>query len=100
MKKSKYINTFQIHEQLWSFQGIDACDVIDVGNFSFSSMLLAEYELCTITDKSDINLLLEKLYREIVSTTYTVSVRRERATELYPYPFSSNHTTTDHHTTL
>ena len=35
MKASKYSNTYQMHEQRGSFQGIDTCNVTNFGDFSF-----------------------------------------------------------------
>ena len=42
MKASKYFNTYQIHEQRVSFQGIDTCDVTIFGQFNYCSVLLDE----------------------------------------------------------
>ena len=44
MKAAQYSNTYQMHEQRGSFQGVDTCDVTDIGDFSFTSVFLDESE--------------------------------------------------------
>ena len=64
MKASKYCIKFQMHEQRGSFQGIDTCDVVMFGNFSFPSMLLDQSESRSIQYRPDINALLDTLQKD------------------------------------
>ena len=48
MKATKYVNTYQMHQQQGSFQGIDTCDVTNYGDFSKTSVILDENESRTI----------------------------------------------------
>ena len=61
MKASTYSNTYQMHEQKGSFQGLDTCNVISVGNFSNNSHLLRQYENLFIANRPDIVSLLSNL---------------------------------------
>ena len=61
MKLNKYSNTFQIHEQKGSFQGVDTCDVTIVGYFSFTSVILYEAESRAIINRPNTNALLTQL---------------------------------------
>ena len=42
IKATKYINTFQIHEQRGCFQGIDTCNITNFGDFSKTSAIIDE----------------------------------------------------------
>ena len=64
MKKSKYSNSYQMHEQRGCFQGIDTCSISCVGNFSYWSILLNESESLTLAHRADILSLLGKLQKE------------------------------------
>ena len=75
-----------MHEQRGSFQGINTCDVTDVGIFSFPSILLDESESRTILSRPDINAFLGKLQREKVLTADVVNTRWQRVVGLYQYP--------------
>ena len=53
-----------MHEQRGSFQGIDTCDVVMFGNFSFPSMLLDQSESRSIKYRPDINALIDTLQKD------------------------------------
>ena len=61
MKKGYFSNTYQMHEQRGSFQGIDTCNVTKYGNFNHNSYLLHESELLYIANRPDIISLLNDL---------------------------------------
>ena len=44
MKACKYSNSFQMHEQRGTFNGIDTCNVTSYGRFDFCSKILNESE--------------------------------------------------------
>ena len=75
-----------MHEQRGSFQRIDTCDVMDVGNFSFPFVLLDKSESRTILNRTDTNALLGKLQREEVLIADTVIARLQRVGDLYQDP--------------
>ena len=79
MKASKYCIKFQMHEQRGSFQGIDTCDVVMFGNFSFTSFLLDQSESRSIKYRPDINALLDTLYKDGRVSKDMVDSYRERA---------------------
>ena len=58
MKKGHFSNTYQMHEQRGSFQGVDTCNVTKFGNFNHNSYLLHESELLDIANRPDIISLL------------------------------------------
>ena len=66
MKASKYSNTYQMHEQRGSFQGIDICDVTNFGEFNYCSVLLDESESRCIKSRPDINALLDMLEKMVL----------------------------------
>ena len=78
MKANTFSNTYQIHEQRGSFQGIDTCDVCCVGGFSFPSIILDESESRTIINRPDINVRLDKLSKDKSLTKNAVDARRQR----------------------
>ena len=84
MRASNYSNTYQMIEQNGSFQGIDTCDVTDVGKFNLTSRLLNESESRTIHSRPDINALLQKMADKRIITQESVSERRDEAKRLYP----------------
>ena len=64
MKASKCSNTYQMHEQRGSFQGIDTCNVTSIGNFAHNSHLLRRSELLSIANRPDIVSLLSDLRKQ------------------------------------
>ena len=58
MKASGYSNTFQMHEQRGTFNGIDTCSITNFGNFDCCSYLRHESECRSIKFRPDINPLL------------------------------------------
>ena len=48
MKALKYFNRYKMVEQRVSFQGIDTCDVVDIGRFDVISVFLSESESMSI----------------------------------------------------
>ena len=64
LKKGKFSNTYQMHEQRGSFQGIDTCNVASIGNFNHNSQILRESELAFIGNRPDIVSLLSDLVKK------------------------------------
>ena len=64
MKAQKYSNSFQLHEQRGSFNGIDTCSVTNYHNFALQSLLLGQYESRSIKNRPDINSMLTQLCKE------------------------------------
>ena len=64
LKASHYSNTFQMHEQRGTFNGIDTCSITNCGQFDFTSRLLHESECKSIMFRPDINGLLSQLCEE------------------------------------
>ena len=84
MKASKYCNTYQMHEQRGSFQGIDTCTMTTFRDFSFCSRLLDESESRSIKYRADINCLLGNLEKEGYISSLQVDGMRKRAMEACP----------------
>ena len=84
MKSHQYSNSYQMHEQKGSFQGIDTCDVTDFGNFSFTYILLDQAESWSIAYQPDINSLLDKLTTYNILTLQAAQDKRDCASSLYP----------------
>jgi hypothetical protein len=59
-KASAYSNSYQMNEQRGSFQGVDTCDICNFGDFTFKSRLLSEFECRSVSNRADINDLLDK----------------------------------------
>ena len=84
MKAMQYSNTYQMHEQRGSFQGIDTCDITTFGDFSYCSVLLDESESRTIKHRPDINALLDHLEKDGCLPNITVNGLRKRSIESGP----------------
>ena len=84
MRASNYSNTYQMIEQNGSFQGIDTCDVTNIGRFNLTSCLLNESESRTIHSRADINALLQNMADKKIITQKSVSSRRDESKRLYP----------------
>lgn len=84
LKASKYYTTYQMHEQKGSFQGVDTCSITNYGDFSFTSVLLDQFENRSIAMRSDINALLNHLKKDEHLSTVTVEGMRQRAKTVYP----------------
>ena len=80
-KASAYSNSYQMHEQKGSFQGIDTCDICNFGDFSFMSILLSETESRSIANRPDINDLLEKYQRYGYLSRRIINDMREMASQ-------------------
>ena len=83
MKANDFSNTYQMHKQRGSFQGIDTYNVCSVGDFSFPSVILDESESRTIINRPDINAHLDKLSNDGFLTKNSVEIRRQMARDLY-----------------
>ena len=55
MKACKYSNSFQMHEQRGTFNGIDTCNVTSYGRFDFCSKILNKSEGRSIDNRPDKN---------------------------------------------
>ena len=66
LKATKYVNSYQMHEQRGSFQGINTCNVTTFGDFSKTSILLDESKSRSITYRRDDNMLLSQLEKDSV----------------------------------
>ena len=66
-----------MHEQRGSFNGIDTCNVTNIGRFDFCSKLLDENESISIGNRPDINSLLTKLVKEKKVTKALANSMRE-----------------------
>lgn len=84
MKTMQYNNTYQMHEQRGSFQGIDICDVTNFGYFIHCYVLLDESESRAIKYCPDINSLLDHLEKAGYLANITVSGLRKRAYDSCP----------------
>ena len=76
-----YNMSFQLTEQKGSFQGIDTIDVCNFGDFSFCSHLTHMNECVSISNRPDINSLLQRLYECKMIHEDTVSSMRDEARE-------------------
>lgn len=86
MVAHKYSNTYQMHKQTGSFQGVSSIGVVDIGNFESCSILLDQYESQSIAFRPDVNSHLDKLSKEGFLTNESVQAKRRRAKELFPNP--------------
>ena len=85
MKASSYCTTYQMHAMEGSFQGIDTCDVVNFGDFSFCSVLLHQSEILSIKHRPDINSLLDHLERDgLISIGNVQGLRKEAMDYCYP----------------
>ena len=75
-----------MHEQRGSFQGVDTCDVTNIGDFSFTSFFLDQSESLSIANKIDINALLTRLGEKQLLPLKSVESMRKRALEASPSP--------------
>ena len=64
LKAKKYSNSFQMHEQRGTFNGIDTCSITSTHNFALNSLLLRESEFRAVKNRPDINALLSILCEE------------------------------------
>lgn len=88
MKASKYSNTYQMHEQRGSFQGIDTCNVTTLADFAHESHLLRQFENLYVAQRPDIVSLLSELVKKkkmskllkesIIDLAYTHQLSEER----------------------
>ena len=83
MKKSEYSDSYQMHEQRGTFNGIDTCNLTSFHNFSFRSKLLSEAESRAIINRHDINALLSQLTMEKKISTKIANDKRRLASQLY-----------------
>ena len=84
LKTTKYVNSYQMHEERGSFQGIDTCNITTFGDFSKTSILLDESESRSITCRRDVNMLLSQLQEDSVIYSFTVDGMRDRAKKACP----------------
>ena len=54
MKKGAFSNTYTLHIQRGSYQGINTCNIVKYGDFNHNSYLLLEAELLYIANRPDI----------------------------------------------
>ena len=81
MKASTYNTSFQMSEQRGCFQGIDTIDVCNFGDFSFCSHLTHVNECRSISNRPDINSLLQRLCDCNMIHQEAVSTMRDNARE-------------------
>ena len=84
MRASKYSNIYQMQHQTGNFQGIDTCDIVNFGDFSYCSALLDESESRSLMKRPDINSLLDNFEQDGYMTSSTVNGLRERALKNCP----------------
>ena len=82
-KANQFSNTYQIHKQMGSFQGINTRNICSVGDFSFPYVILDESESRTIINKPDINTHLDKLSNDGFLTKNSVEIRRKMARDIH-----------------
>ena len=82
MKSCAYSNSFQMHEQRGSFNGIDTCNLASFGNFDYCSKLLHDSESRSIGNRPDINALLNKLCDENKITVKYANSMRQSAKDM------------------
>ena len=83
MAKKYYSNSFQMHEQRGSFNGIDTCNISMYRKFNFNSLLLSAFEASSILNRPDINALLRQLVDEKIISKSVAVGKRDFATEKY-----------------
>ena len=81
MKSASYSNSFQMHEQRGSFNGIDTCNLTTFRRFDFCSRLTSDAQARSIHMRPDINALLTQLCRDNVISPITVTSMRDHATD-------------------
>ena len=64
MKASAYSNTYQMNEQMGSFQGVDTCNVTNVCDFGHNSHLLRQAERLYVANRPDIVSLLSEFRKK------------------------------------
>jgi len=79
MREKKFSNTFQMHQMVGSFQGIDTMSLVDRGNFDFKSLLTKKNELLSIVGRMDIRGLLRRYARDGVMPEWLVDYYLESA---------------------
>ena len=83
MAKKYYSNSFQMHEQRGSFNGIDTCNISTYRKFDFNSSLLSAFESSSILNRPDKNALLRQLVDENVISKSVAVGKRDFACETY-----------------
>ena len=83
MQKRIYSDSYQMHEQRGTFNGIDTCNVTSYHNFNFRSKLQSENESRSIINRPDMNSLLSQLTREKSISHITANDKRKLAKRLY-----------------
>ena len=81
MKSAQYSNSFQMHEQRGSFNGIDTCNLTTFRKFDFCSRLTSDAEARSIHLRPDINALLTQLCTDNVISPITVTSMRQYSTD-------------------
>lgn len=79
MCRKYYSNSFQMHEQRGSFNGIDTCNISTFRQFNFHSTLLSDFEASSILNRPDINALLGQLVNENAMSKSTAKGKRDYA---------------------
>jgi hypothetical protein len=82
MKNATFSNSYQMHEQRGSFNGIDTCSVNSFGKFDFCSLLSMQDEARAIKNRPDVRGLLSQLVEEKVISRYTANMRMKEAEEV------------------
>ena len=83
LQKSKYSDSFQMHEQRGSFNGIDTCTITNHHNFGYRSKLQSEAESRSLMNRADINHLLTQLANEKLISKIIANDKRKLAQRLY-----------------
>ena len=79
VKASTYTNTYTMFKQTGNFNGIDTCSATSYGDYSSKSLLQAEAEARSISNRPDINAHLSKLRKEKVISEFVEQGTREYA---------------------
>jgi hypothetical protein len=90
MKSCAYSNSYQMHEQRGTFNGIDTCSVASYGRFDFCSKLLNDSECRSIKNRPDINALLSTLCKDkVISVKIAASMRKYASSTCRDIDFES-----------
>lgn len=78
-RKCIYSNSFQMHEQRGTFNGLDTCSVTNYGKFDSSSILLQQVQDLSLYGRPDLNAHLSVLVTEKAVSQYTAKNIRENS---------------------
>ena len=81
LRKSTYSDSFEMHEQRGSFNGIDTCNITTYHDFGSRSKLLSEAESRSLMHRPDINALLSQFVEQNHISKVTAENKRKLAEE-------------------